>query len=51
MEHDDFFELFYSNLKDELGNDKYVASIENLISRNKFSKNNYMNLIKEEYHG
>ena len=47
MEQDDFYELFYSNLKEEL-DDKFVDSIENLININKFSKRNFMNLIKEE---
>lgn len=48
MEHDDFYELFYSNLKKELNNDNYIKSIENLVDNNKFNKNNYMKLIKVE---
>ena len=50
MEHDDFLELFYLNLKVQLGNDEFVDSIEELVNENKFTKKNYMNLIKEEYH-
>ena len=48
MEHDDFYELFYSNLKNELDNENYVKSVENLINSNKFNKSNFMKLIKEE---
>lgn len=47
MEQDDFYELFYSNLKKEF-NDNFVDSIEKLINKNKFNKNNFMNLVKEE---
>ena len=47
MEHDDFYELFYSNLKKELDGE-FVDSIEILIYTNKFNKRNFMKLIKEE---
>ena len=49
MEQNDFYELFYSNLKEELNNDKFVDSIEKLINRNKLTKNNFLQLIKEGY--
>ena len=48
MEHDDFYELFYLNLINELDNENYVKSVENLINSNKFNKSNFMKLIKEE---
>ena len=50
MKQDNFFELFYSNLKEEANNDDFVDSIQSLINRNKLTKNNFMKLIKEEYH-
>lgn len=48
MEQADFYELFYSNLKKEVDNDKYVKSVEDLVNKNKFNKSNFMKLIKEE---
>lgn len=48
MEQNDFYELFYSNLKKELDNDNYVKNVEGLVNRNKFNKSNFMKLIKEE---
>ena len=50
MEHEDFLELFYSNLRSELGNDEFVESVEKLISINKLTKNNFINLLEEAYH-
>jgi len=50
MEHGDFLELFYSNLRSELGNDEFVESVENLISKNKLTKNNFMKLLEEVYY-
>lgn len=50
MEHDDFLELFYSNLRSEITNDKFIDSIEKLIARNKLTKKNYMKLLDEVYH-
>lgn len=50
MEQENFYELFYSNLKEELNDDKFVDSVKDLIERNKLTKNNFMKLIKEEYH-
>ena len=50
MDHIDFLEQFYLNLKQELDDDEFVDSIEKLIDTNKFSKKNYMNLLEEEYH-
>jgi len=50
MEHGDFLELFYSNLRNELGEDKIVKSVEDLISKNKFSKKSFMNLLEEVYY-
>ncbi|MEE0943342.1 MAG: hypothetical protein UIB63_09570 [Methanobrevibacter sp.] len=47
MHQDDFYELFYSNLKKEL-DEEYVESIEDLINKNKFTKNNFMKLIEGE---
>ena len=46
MEQDDFFELFYSNLRRELRDDEFVDSIEKLISTNKFNKSNYLKAIR-----
>lgn len=48
MGHDDFYELFFSNLKKELNDDNFVNSVEDLVNRNKFNKRNFLNLIKEE---
>lgn len=45
MQQEDFFELFYSNLRRELGDYEFVNSIEKLISKNKFNKNNYLNVL------
>ncbi len=50
MEQENFYELFYSNLNEELENEKFVNSIRDLIERNKLTKNNFIKLIKEEYH-
>jgi len=50
MEQENFYELFYSNLNEELVNEKFVNSIRDLIERNKLTKNNFIKLIKEEYH-
>lgn len=50
MEQENFFEMFYSNLSNELGDDEFVKSVKDLIDRNKLTKNNFMKLIKEEYH-
>lgn len=49
MEQENFYELFYSNLKEELDDDKFVDSIKDLVERNKFSKNNFMKLVEEEF--
>ena len=51
MDHEDFLELFYSNLRSELGNEEFVNSIEKLIDSNKNTKKNYMDLLEEEYNG
>lgn len=48
MENEDFFELFYSNLRREVRNDEYVDAIEKLIESNKFNKKNYLQLIRGE---
>ena len=48
MEQEDFFELFYSNLRKELKNDQFVDSVERLISSNKFNKSNYLKVIRGE---
>ncbi len=48
MEQEDFFELFYSNLRKELRNDEFVDEIERLISSNKFNKSNYIKAIRGE---
>jgi len=50
MEQENFYELFYSNLNEELEDEKFVNSIRDLIERNKLTKNNFIKLIKEEYH-
>lgn len=50
MEHDDFLDVFYSNLKAELDNDNFVDSIEKLINNNKLNKNNFLKLLKGEYY-
>lgn len=51
MKQEDFYELFYSNLKEELDDEMFVDSIKDLIERNKFSKNSFMKLIEEEFDG
>ena len=48
MEQEDFFKLFYSNLKRELKDEDFVESIEKLISSNKFNKSNYLKVIRGE---
>lgn len=48
MEQNDFFELFFSNLRQELKDDEFVNSIEKLISSNKLNKKNYLKAIKGE---
>ena len=48
MDQEDFFELFYTNLRRELKNDEFVKSIEKLITSNKFNKTNYLKAIKGE---
>lgn len=48
MNQEDFFELFYSNLRQELIDDDFVDDIEQLISSNKFNKSNYLKIIRGE---
>lgn len=48
MEENDFFELFLSNLKQELDNDEFVHSIERLVKLNKLNKTNYIKALKGE---
>lgn len=48
MEQDNFFELFYSNLRKELNDNEFVDSLEELISQKKFNRVNYLKLIKGE---
>lgn len=48
MDQEDFFELFYSNLRRELSDDEFVDNIELLISSNKFNKSNYLKAIRGE---
>ena len=44
-------DIFYLNLKSVLkGEEKYVESLYDVISNNKLNKNNFMNLIEEQYH-
>ena len=50
MENEDFLQQFYLDLRNELDNDKFVDSIEKLIEKNRFNKNNYMKLLKEEFY-
>lgn len=50
MEQENFYELFYSNLNEELENEKFVNSIRDLIEKNKLTKNNFIKLIQGEYH-
>lgn len=45
MKQEDFFELFYSNLRRELMDDEIVDSIEMLIRTNKFNSKNYLKAI------
>ena len=48
MNQEDFFELFYYNLRRELNDDEFVDEIEHLISYNKFNKANYLKTIRGE---
>lgn len=48
MNQEDFFELFYSNLRRELMDDEFVDEIEQLISSNRFNKSNYLKAIRGE---
>lgn len=48
MKHEDFFELFYSNLRKELKDDDFVDSIEKLINSNKLNSINYLKIISGE---
>ena len=48
MDQEEFFELFYSNLRRELRDDEFVNDIELLISSNKFNKSNYLKVIRGE---
>lgn len=50
MEQDDFYELFYLNLKKELNDDNYLKRVEDLIGSNKLTKNNFMKLLEEVYY-
>ncbi|WP_458453099.1 hypothetical protein [Methanobrevibacter sp.] len=46
MDHEDFYELFLAHLKEEIKDTEYVNGIKDLITRNRFSKTNYMKLVK-----
>lgn len=48
MGHDDFYELFFSNLKKELNDDNFIYQVEYLVNSNRFNKRNFINLIEEE---
>ena len=48
MNQEDFFELFYSNLRREVMDDEFVDVIEQLISLNKFNKSSYLKAIHGE---
>ena len=45
MQQDDFFELFFSNLRKEVMDDEFVDSFEKLIKEDKFNKVNYLKAI------
>ena len=45
MHQEDFFELFFSNLRKDIMNDKFVDSFEKLIKEDKFNKVNYLRVI------
>ena len=47
MEENDFFELFLSNLRDNLDDEEFVDSIEKLVKSNKLNKTNYIKALKE----
>lgn len=49
MNKNDLFEEIYKNLRKELDDD-FVDDIELLIKGNKFNKNNYLKIIRDEYH-
>lgn len=47
MDVNDFLNLFYTNLKDEL-DDNLIKGIKDLIEDNRFNKNNFLKLLDEE---
>ncbi|WP_458405273.1 hypothetical protein [Methanobrevibacter sp.] len=48
MDYEDFYELFLAHLKEEIKDTEYIGGIKDLINQNRFSKANYMKLIKED---
>ena len=46
MEENDFFELFLSNLREDLDDEEFVDSIEKLVKSNKLNKTNYFKALK-----
>ena len=48
MESDDFFDVFYSNLMEELDDEEIVNNIQSLINDNKLKKNSFLELLKGE---
>lgn len=49
MEIQEFYEDFYSKLKEKTGNDEYVDSLKELIENNEFTKEEFINLIGEYF--
>ena len=48
MEQEDFFELFFTKLREELGDDEFVDSIKTLLETKRFNESNYLKVIKGE---
>ena len=49
MEIQEFYEDFYSKLKEKTDNDEYVDSLKELIENNEFTKEEFINLIGEYF--
>lgn len=48
MNNMEFYELFYSKLEKELGNEKFTNSLKELMINSKFTRKSYEKLLEEE---
>ncbi len=48
MNNMEFYELFYSKLEKEIGNEQFTNSLKELMINSKFTRKSYEKLLEEE---